>query len=213
MAERNRGLRRILSNPHWYSSFQSAVTRGSIWPEIFQEHIRKPESNCRILDIGCGPGKFLSASQIVVDQSNYVGIDPSGDYIQAARESFPMATFHHGTVDQVDLVGKTFDVVILSGVLHHVDDTEAHAILKFANSALAEGGIVTALDPVLLRQQNPIARLLVLADRGMHVRTPEAMETIFSSPGLFSEISAEIRDNLLWVPYSHILNIARRGTD
>lgn len=58
----------------------------------------------------------------------------------------------------------------MEGVLHHIDDDTAVAVLACAAQRLVSGGRLVAIDPVLLERQNPVARALALVDRGKHVR-------------------------------------------
>ena len=59
----------------------------------------------------------------------------------------------------------------LIGVLHHLDDIEAANLLALLRSALKPGARLVTEDPVLVENQNAIARQLIKWDRGRNVRT------------------------------------------
>ena len=94
----------------------------------------------------------------------YYGFDPDPGYINAAIEKYrdrTGASFICGVVDEsvVRSLGY-FDIVVASGVLHHLDDPEAMKLAKLARAVLKEDGRLVTLDPGLVEGQSPIARFL-----------------------------------------------------
>lgn len=203
MGEVTTGIRRILEFPIVYNLFQSAVSKKPLWPDLIQAYFPSGRSDFKVLDIGCGPGNFLAGGYLAFDHSNFVGIDPSAQYIEQARREFPAARFHEGTVQDVHLDSDEFDVVVISGVLHHVDDPEAKAILSFAVAHLAPTGFVVSVDPVVFPGQNPIARWMALADRGQNVRTMDELHALWGSCEGFAKNKFDLKHGYLRVPYNH----------
>jgi ubiquinone/menaquinone biosynthesis C-methylase UbiE len=73
-----------------------------------------------VLDIGTGSGIFAEA---FANKGLLVtGIDPNPDMLKVAREFTPDALFHQGTVEDIPLADKSFDLVFLGHVLHESDD-------------------------------------------------------------------------------------------
>jgi 2-polyprenyl-3-methyl-5-hydroxy-6-metoxy-1,4-benzoquinol methylase len=104
----------------------------------------------------------------------YVGYDPNSRYIEHARTSFGnRGRFFVGRFGE-DEVAKhePFDIGILIGVLHHLDDSEATDLLSLLRSAIKLGGRLVTMDPVFVENQNPLARKFIEWDRGKNVRTP-----------------------------------------
>ena len=203
VAERG-GIHRFLELSWVYTAFQSLISRPGaaermryeLYPEVGSRPIR-------VLDIGCGPAAFYARYQDV-DGLEYVGIEPNTAYVDDAEQRFPGIELHAGTVPQVrDRISGHFDLVVLEGVLHHIDDATAVEALAFAGERLEPGGRIVALDPVLLPRQNPIARALALLDRGKHVRTLDGYRALANSALPEAHVDVRALSGQLRVPYDH----------
>lgn len=75
----------------------------------------------RVLDVGCGLGDLLAATR----PARGVGVDISPATIERARARHPHLEFRAGEAEALDLGGETFDAVILSDVVGHLDDVWA----------------------------------------------------------------------------------------
>ncbi len=160
----------------------------------------------RVLDIGCAGGDALVFLPGDID---YVGVDASQAYIDAAQSRFANRGHFHRVkigVGQAPELGA-FDRVLVDGVLHHVDDPTALQLLSFAASALTADGQLVAIDPCFAAGQRWPTRRLLEADRGEHVRT-EASYTELAC-NVFDTVLAERHGNLLRVPYTHLLMVCR----
>jgi len=211
MGQVSTGVRKFLEMPFLYRVFQRAISKNEIWPDLIAEFFPNRPGDLRVLDIGCGPGTFLEGGWLDIKQSNFLGIDPSPQYIQAARLAFPDARFLLGTVQDVELEDSTFDVAVLSGVLHHVDDLEAKEIIDFAAGHIAPSGLVISLDPVLYPGQNPFARWMALADRGLNVRTVDELRTLWDMCEGLAQRKIGIKQSYLKVPYDHAVCIGYKS--
>jgi len=140
-----------------------------------------------------------------VDRRKFVGIDPSPDYVRRATELFPEAKFKCGTVGTVALEEENFDLIVISGVLHHVDDDEAVEIMRFANTHKSDRGKIIAVDPVFFPGQNFIAKWMARADRGKNVRTADSLEQLWRNALPTSTIQISIKSGYLRVPYNHVV--------
>jgi SAM-dependent methyltransferase len=113
----------------------------------------------------------------------YVGFDPNPAYIERAKRAFGnRASFfakHYEPSDVASL--PRFDIVILSAVLHHLDDDEARELIDLSRRSLKPGGRLVTLDNVFVPDQHPIARLLISMDRGQNVRSPEGYRALVES--------------------------------
>lgn len=210
MAER-RGLHRVLELSAVYTLFQTAISRPDaarrMRDELYPELGSRP---LRVLNIGCGPAAFYARYQSL-QAVTYVGIEPNSAYVEDARRRFPGIELHVGTVPEVrDAIRGEFDLIVLEGVLHHIDDVTAEEALAFAAERLAPGGRLVALDPVLLSRQNPIARALARLDRGKHVRTLDGYRGLGETAFPASDVGVEVLSGQLRVPYDHaVLRAAR----
>lgn len=169
MAEITSGLRSILSHPTAYRLVQRIFGGYATRREFVARFVRQKAGD-RIIEIGCGPAQILSC----LNDVKYVGYDPNERYIRDARRNYDpeLATLFVGYFGKKDVVlHQPFDIGLLLGVLHHLDDEEACDLIGLMRSAIKPGGRLVTLDNVLIDRQNPFARKLIEWDRGTHVRT------------------------------------------
>lgn len=97
-----------------------------------------------ILELGCGAG--WSAEYLDGIYTEFCGVDYSASLIDHAKaeNSRQNAEFRVGNIKQLD-IGKKYDVVLMVGVLHHVDDMPA--ALCNACNALKPGGWLVVNEP------------------------------------------------------------------
>ena len=150
------------------------------------------------MDIGCGPGELLS----YLPEMEYWGFDISETYIEHAKGKFgARGSFSCKLLTAEDL--KTmpqFDVVVASGVLHHMDDDVARDLVALSHAALRPGGRFVTVDPCWTDIQHPVARFLISRDRGRNVRTASGYEQLVSP--FYAERRITVRHKA-WVPYTH----------
>lgn len=191
------GINKLLSLPVLYSAFQSAVGAGAARVSFVSEHLR-PETGHRVLDIGCGTGEIIE----LLKAQRYVGFDPSEPYVEAAGARFGhLGSFLVGSVFDPPALDGGFDAVIAVGVLHHLDDSEAGAMVDLARAQLRSGGRLVTLDPVLIAGQHPVARTLARRDRGGFVRSPSGYGALVA--GRFDSVKTAEHHDYLRIPYSH----------
>ena len=159
MAQFTTGLRSILSHPWMYNTCQNIMgaQRGR---RDFSATFIRSYPGCRLLDLGCGTAEILDYLPEGVD---YWGYDINPDYIAAAHAKFGgKGRFASRLPEESEItVLPPFDIVIASGVLHHLDDATARNVLRLARLALKPGGRFVSIDPVYTAEQNPIARFLL----------------------------------------------------
>ena len=98
-----------------------------------------------ILDLGCSAGVRLSAWCQHYGAIG-AGIDPAEAAIADARRRDPQQTWLVGTLDRHPPLTRTFDLVIVSFVLHWVDRRLLLASLAGIDAAVATGGHVLIAD-------------------------------------------------------------------
>ncbi|MCD4666612.1 class I SAM-dependent methyltransferase [archaeon] len=86
-----------------------------------------------ILDVGCAYGE--SARKFSRKSKNVYCIDPNQELIKKAKKNNPNIFFKIGSAEKIPFKDKSFDVVILSDVIEHVDDEkksldEIYRVLK-----------------------------------------------------------------------------------
>jgi 2-polyprenyl-3-methyl-5-hydroxy-6-metoxy-1,4-benzoquinol methylase len=164
-------------------------------------HYVRPRPGDRLLDVGCGYGDLVEH----LDGVDYVGIDSNKSYLQLAQNVHGAGgQFVHASVTDLGCSGLgQFDVAVAVGLLHHLPDDDATALLKALPGALKPGGRFIAAEPVFHPEQRATARVLAALDRGRYVRDQRSYEELVSP--WFRETTTEIRHDLFWFPYSHCM--------
>lgn len=113
--------------------------------------IRKIESYCRgkdVLEIGCGDGTRLS--EVARISKSWIGIDPDRESIREANENRVSVNteFIEGRAEDLTWPGSTFDVVMFTLSLHHMDIDAMPAAVDEAVRVLRPGGSVIFVEPV-----------------------------------------------------------------
>ena len=193
-------LSSVLSIPAGYRLFRGLVG-GDLMARYVAEYV-KPRRNDKIIDIGCGPGDMLSHLPDV----DYLGLDISPEYIESARQRFgARGRFLCGDVGVATIEGERgqFDLVLATGVLHHLDDTRASTLFGLARMALKPGGRLITYDGCYVSDQSKLARWILSKDRGKFVRTPD--EYVRLAAAQFPAIETHVRHDLLRIPYTHLI--------
>lgn len=92
----------------------------------------------RILDVGSGTGRWaghLAALGHTVD-----GIEPSGPFVDMARESFPTVAFRHGAISDLDGTEERWAGLLAWYSLIHMDGRELPVALATLHRVLEAGG-------------------------------------------------------------------------
>lgn len=197
-------VRKVLRFPTAYGMFRRLIG-GNARTTYLRDHIQ-PEPGMRVLDLGCGPADILDDLPAV----EYVGIDISPEYIQAARDRFgKRGMFRCEDLTQTVLdEPASFDLVLAAGVLHHLPDDQARNLLHLAAGALRATGRLVLLDGCFVPEQKFLARFLVSMDRGRFVRRPEAYRAL--AVDFFGDVQSVVRHDLLRVAYTLHIMICRQ---
>ncbi len=194
-----RFIRSVLAIPTAYQFWWNMVG-GPAYAKVLVNEYAQPSVGARILEIGCGPGTIVR----YLPPSEYLGFDLSPRYIELAKKRFPKARFVCERVSQFSLAKEqSFDVVLAHGIVHHLEDAEARQLFQIAFDALRPGGKLVTCDGVWTDGQSPVARWLLTKDRGEYVRSEREYVGIASQ--VFSNIRPSVRDDLLRIPYTHLI--------
>jgi SAM-dependent methyltransferase len=194
------GLYSLLSLPSVYRLFRTIV-RGEACRIYVSEYVR-PVAGEKVLDIGCGPGDILEDLPPV----DYLGFDINPKYVEAAQKRFgDRGRFFCGDVGltAIDKEGASFDLVLATGVLHHLDDNRALSLFKLARRALKPGARLVTYDGCFVTGQPKLARFVVSRDRGQYVR--DSAEYVKLASQVFPEVKSFVRHDLLRIHYTHVI--------
>src|SRR5260221_392763 len=194
------GLYSLLALPSVYRLFRTIV-RGDGCRIYVSEYVQ-PVPGEKLLDIGCGPGDILEDLPAV----DYLGFDISPKYVEAAQKRFGhRGRFFCGDVGltMIDQEAGSFDLVLATGVLHHLDDSHALSLFKLARRALKPGGRLVTYDGCFVAGQPKLGRFVVSPDPGRYV--PGSAEYAKPASPVFPEVRSFVRQDLLRIPYTHVI--------
>ncbi len=117
------------------------------WNQLLQYFPKK--SDLKILDIGCGNGRF---AQFLIQKPDlnveeYIGIDNNQFLLKQAKNTVQNKNFTFKEIDIVEgnfsfLNEKKFDLIVLFGVLHHIPSFELRkSLFEKVSEYLAPGGV------------------------------------------------------------------------
>ena len=131
-----------------------------------------------ILDIGCGTGLIAEKMPF----RHYLGVDSDPQVIEIAqRKKIPNAIFTLTRVQDYDFSKIRPTKAVLNGVLHHLNDEDAVALLRTLCKTGAQ--TIVTMDAVYSKF-HLLNNLLCKLDRGEYVRNEPAMVQLIEKAGL-----------------------------
>lgn len=197
MAQNTSGIHTILSHPYVYdlTQFLMGAPLNRRW---LQRKFIQARNGERVLDVGCGTADILS----VLPDVEYVGFDISKSYIQHAQNRWgEKGQFFAQHVDKSSLKPhQPFDLVLATGLLHHLEDDEVRDLMETLALHLKPGGRIITVDGCFTKGQNPIAKLIIQQDRGKSVRSPEGYRALAAER--FRNVEGWLCERF-WIPYTY----------
>ncbi len=190
----------VLGIPAAYRLFFLIV--GGDVRKIYTTEYVKAKPGEKVLDIGCGPGDILE----YLPDVKYTGFDLSPEYIEAAKKRFGnRGRFFCNDVGLTALEEEkgTFDLVLATGVLHHLDDERAAKLIELAARSMRPGGRFVTCDGCFVPEQTKLARWMLKRDRGKFVRPKE--EFVKLAARQFGKVETYIRHDLVRIPYTALI--------
>lgn len=150
-------------------TFLNKVFHSQALLEKLKDYI-SPEDGVRLLDAGCGTGMMRE----ICSPCNYVGIDLEEDRVAELKQSGFDGELICGSLLDLPFSDESFDIILVSGVLHHLSDSEcALAFLQFSR-VLKNGGHVVLFEPIWpLNKLNLLGWFIQKFDDGKFVRYTE----------------------------------------
>jgi len=102
-----------------------------------------------------------------------------------------------------------FDVVMANGLIHHLNDDEVANLGRIGAKALRPGGRLITHDPCYSGQQSGLARFIISRDRGQNVKSGEGYAALLRP--FFAELELTIRHDMVNIPYSHAIMVAKKA--
>lgn len=204
MAQRKNIFHNFINNPFVYKIIQKIMSGTSFRRKIIKSHIRK--KNLKILDIGCGPAEILD----YIQGCEYYGYDIDKRSIEYAKQKYLNKRYRFFckifNKKEISKLPK-FDYIILFGILHHLNNDEVNSILNLCKKIMKKNCKILTEDPILIKNQNMIAKFLIHKDRGMNVRNKK--EYLFLLKNHFKRINYKIVSQL-FIPYTWFTTVCKK---
>jgi len=109
-----------------------------LWMNVVASYVKDQDTK-RILDLGCGTGRFSEALAVYFD-AEVIGIDPSKKMLAQARSkpSRSRVRYEPGRGESIPLPDNSADLIFMSMIFHHFEDPKLAA--RECRRVLTEGG-------------------------------------------------------------------------
>ena len=203
MSQNISGIYKILTYPLIYSLWQKIMSGESTRAALVKNIINK---NDTVLDIGCGTAKILESLPLV----NYYGYDINKNHISYAKKKYGLKKNNFyckkfNTKESKKL--PKFDLVLLFGIMHHLENHELNDILLTLKKNLKKNGKLITCDPVFTKKQNFIANFLIKNDAGNNVRNKNDYLKLLGKN--FKNIKFKIKKQS-FIPYTWFSTLCKR---
>jgi ubiquinone/menaquinone biosynthesis C-methylase UbiE len=139
---------------------------------------RKQLGSVRLLDVGCGTGRFLGQAARALPSSRLVGIDLSPWYAGFARESLErsgslarggeLPRIEVGNAEELPFESGSFDVVTSIFLLHELPRAVRRRALAEMRRVLTPGGLLVLEDAAQPSDSGELAPSLAQFSKDMH---------------------------------------------
>ena len=162
-------LDRVAQNPFWFHWLRKLPELNYRETKSRIAAVRDRLGEPSVLDVGSGTGEF---ARLFAPRS-YVGVDVSDAYVRFAQRRNPQHRFECSDMRVWESAGRTFSLVLVNGILHHLDDTTAREVLGRAVACGASGSTVLVIEDVELPNAGLATRLVHRMDEGEHIRSAD----------------------------------------
>ena len=177
---------RVAASPFWFHYLRKLPERNYRATKARIAEVRNRVAGPRVLDLGCGTGEFAG----LFDPAAYLGVDVSERYVRFGRRLNPAYRFECADAIRWHGAGGAFDLVLVNGVLHHLDASTASSFLRAALRHAAPGATLLVIEDAELAESGVATRLVHRMDAGHHIRTPAEWLALVSSVALVARSDA-----------------------
>ncbi len=131
----------------------------------------------KVLDVACGPGAF----SVLFEPEGYYGVDLNEKYIAYAQRRY-QGSFGVMDARQLDFADASFDDALVFGLLHHLNDEDAQAVIEGLVRVLKPGGRALVIEDIPTESRlNLIGHLLHWVENGHFIRPADQYRDLLSS--------------------------------
>ena len=124
--------------------FENKFTNLDLYKENLNSFCRLLKPGSKILDLGCGPGNVAKFLYELNRDYTIVGIDLSKEMIKLARQNVPQnsVTFKVRDIRDIEIEETTYDAVIASFCIVHLENSETKNLLTKISKMLRKNGML-----------------------------------------------------------------------
>lgn len=111
-----------------------------LYEKKIKEFVSFLDCGNEVLDLGCGPGNVLKWLCSSGKEFSITGVDLSEKMLKIAEKNIPEGKFYCEDITNISFDESTFDVIILSFCIVHLDDNEMKVVLEKASKYLRDKG-------------------------------------------------------------------------
>jgi SAM-dependent methyltransferase len=157
-----------------YNAFRAGYVAKALANEIADEKA------ATFLEVGCGPGRLLSAVADVDGAVAITGVDLSPFMLEAAQRRVADAELVHADIAHMDL-GRTFDTIAAVHVFEHGPASWGYRAMERAAAHLSPGGVLHVVRHSWHRLRmppglSPVSRRRMLGGLLVHQRHQRPIE-------------------------------------
>jgi len=165
----------IFNNSRIFDRLRSMVHSG--YKNEKEVILRNFNKNKPTLDFGCGVGQF----SVIFSPEKYYGADTDAKYVDFCKKNRKGNFFMINNVPPYSFKNEQFTQVLISAVVHHIDNETLEAISRELRRILSKNGEIMIIDHfVRKKQKNLLCKFLIDLDRGSFFRNPKEVIEIFS---------------------------------
>lgn len=149
-------------------------------------------SKRKVLDLGSGNGYLCK----YFNKNGYEGHELSEFLVKRAKTDYPKYNFFQSDITLLNL-RKKFDLVLVIGVIHHLNDHNFNKLLNVLDKHLLQDGkifIIEAIPPI--SRYNITGKILRELDNGEYVRKTESYKKKLSKK-FKVDIAKELKGGLV----------------
>ena len=139
-------------------------------PDLHEAFAGRDQRKLRLLDIGCGTGRFLDSVKQVWPRLQITGLDMSDAYIRHAKRHLKRSqtSFIVGKAEEIPLPDNSQDAVTSIFLFHELPPKIRRIALRECARVLKPGGRLVLLDSLQQGDQRDYEGLLELFPRSYH---------------------------------------------
>lgn len=130
-----------------FNGTANAIRRQAL-PQLREAFAGRDQRKLRLLDIGCGTGRFLESVKQVWPRLYTIGLDMSEAYIRHAKRELRRSRIHFliGKAEAISLPDSSQDAVTGTFLLHELPPKIRHRVFSECTRVLKPGGRLVLVD-------------------------------------------------------------------